>query len=181
MAATIQRLDGVYTLDPNHSTFQFAVRHLTIATFRASFADIDARLTVEGDTIALEGRALAESVSIVEPPEFREHVVRGADFFEADAHPAITFRSTSVELADDGSAIVAGELTVRGVTQPVTAYGKHEQPTEDPYGNTRVGLELRAIVDRRNWEMNWQAPLPDGGDALGWDVELSAQLELIRA
>ena len=180
MATTIQRLDGVYTLDRNHSTFQFAVRHLTIATFRASFADIDARLIAEEGELALEAHALAESVSI-SAPDFREHVVRGADFFEADAHPAITFRSTCVELADDGSAIVAGELTVRGVTQPVTAYGKHEQPTEDPYGNTRVGLELRAIVDRRNWEMNWQAPLPDGGDALGWDVELSAQLELIRA
>jgi polyisoprenoid-binding protein YceI/NAD(P)H-dependent FMN reductase len=180
MATVVQPFTGTYELDRNHSMFQFAVTHMKVSTFRASFADIDARLTAEGDTIELEGRALAESVSIAEPPEFREHVVRGTDFFDADAHPLIGFRSTSVELEDDGSATVTGELTIRGVSRSVAAHGTYQPPTEDPFGGYRAGLELRATVDRRNWDMNWQIPLPDGSDALGWEVEITAQLELTR-
>jgi polyisoprenoid-binding protein YceI len=111
------------------------------------------RLRADGDTIELEGRALAESVSIAQPLEFREDVVRGTDFFDADAHPLITFRSTSVELGEDGSASVTGELTIRGVTRSVAARGTYQPPTEDPFGTYRAGLELRATVDRRQWAM----------------------------
>ncbi|HSC90199.1 MAG TPA: YceI family protein [Gaiellaceae bacterium] len=180
MATAAPPFTGVYELDRHHSTVQFAVRHVQVSTFRASFADVDALLTVGEDTIALEGRALVESVSIAEPPEFRDHVVRSEDFFDADEHPLITFRSTSVELGDDGAATVSGELALRGVSRPVTAVGTYQPPREDPFGTYRAGLELRATVDRRSWEMSWQIPLPDGSDALGWDVEITAQLELTR-
>jgi polyisoprenoid-binding protein YceI len=129
--------------------------------------------------VELEGHVLAESVSIVDPA-FREHVVRGADFFDADAHPLITFRSTTVELSDDGAATVSGDLTIRGVSLPVSARGLYRPPTQDPFGTYRAGLELSATVDRRRWGMAWQTPLPDGSDALGWEVELTAHLELVR-
>ncbi|MGH3139523.1 MAG: YceI family protein [Gaiellales bacterium] len=181
MATTAKTLMGTYELDRAHSTVHFAINHVGVSTFRASFADVDARLTVEDDAIALVGRVNAESVSIVEPAEFREHVVRGDDFFDADAFPEITFRSTSVELDDDGAATVAGDLTIRGTSRPVTAHGTYQPPREDPFGNVRTGLDLRVTIDRRGWQMDWQTPLPDGGDALGWDVEITAQLELVRA
>ena len=180
MAATAQPLAATYELDPHHSTVQFAVRHQQLSTFRASFTDIEARLTLDGGTIMLEGGARVESVTIAEPLEFREHVVRGVDFFDADAHPIIAFRSTRVEIEDDESATVTGELTVRGTTHTITARGTYHPPREDPFGSQRAGLELRASVDRRTWDMNWQLPLPDGSDALGWDVEITAQLELIK-
>ena len=92
----------------------------------------------------------------------------------------IGFRSTSVELGDDGSANVSGELVIRGVSRPVSASGTFVPPTTDPFGLSRGGLELRATVDRRNWGLNWQVPLPDGSNALGWDVEITAHLELVR-
>ena len=180
MATAVQPFAGTYELDRTHSTFQFAIRHVAVSTFRASFDDIDARLVAVGDAIELEGRALVESVSIAEPPEFREHVVRGTDFFEADAHPLITFRSTSVELSGDGTARVSGELAIRGVSHAVSADGTYQPPTVDPFGTQRAGLELGVTVDRRHWGMTWQAPLPDGGDALGWDVEITASLEFVR-
>jgi len=178
MAIAVQPFEGTYELDRNHSSFQFAVKHLDLSTFRASFADINAWLAADGGVLVLEGYVRAESISIVEP-EFRAHVVRGADFFNADAHPVITFRSTSVVLGDDRSASVSGELEIRGVSCPVTASGTYVPPTEDPFGLSRAGVELRATVDRRDWDMNWQLPLPDGGDALGWEVEITAQLELV--
>ncbi len=180
MATATQPFTGVYELDRNHSTVQFAVRHVQVSKFRASFADIDAQLVARDGAIALAGRALVESISIVEPTEFREHVVRGVDFFEADAHPALTFRSTSLELGDDGSVTLSGQLTIRGVSRSVTAHGAYRAPRKDPFGSYRAGLELAATVDRRGWEMNWQLPLPDGSDALGWDVEITAQLELVK-
>lgn len=180
MAIAIQPFDGTYKLDPNHSSFQFSVEHLGLSTFRASFADIDARLVAEEDgTIALVGNARADSISIVDP-DFRAHVVHGADFFEADSHPLVVFRSTAIELADDRSAVVSGELEIRGVSRPVTASGTYSPTITDPFGVSRAALELRATVDRRDWDMGWQLALPDGGDALGWQVEVVADIELVK-
>lgn len=180
MATAVHTLDGTYELDRTHSTVQFAVQHLGISTFRASFGHVDARLTIEEGVAALEARALVESASIVDPPEFREHVVRGNDFFAADDYPLITFRSTSVALDEDGRARVSGELSMRDISREVHASGVFTPPTEDPFGGQRLGIALAATIDRQDWGMDWQTPLPSGADALGWQVEISAHLELTR-
>jgi polyisoprenoid-binding protein YceI len=153
---------------------------MKVSTFRASFGDVDARVVRDDSGLALEGRARVESVSITDPPEFREHVVNGEEFFDARNHPEISFRSSRVELGDDGSATVEGDFTIKGISRPVTARGTYQAPVEDPQGSTRTAIELAATVDRRDWDMNWQMPLPKGGDVLGYDVELSIHLELIR-
>jgi len=181
MATAVEALDGVYDLDKPHSTVQFAVRHLGVSTFRAAFGDVEARLTIEGGAAELKARALAESVTIADPAEFREHVVNGEDFFAADKHPQIAFRSTSVVLGEDGTAAVTGDLTIRGGSRQVIARGTFIPPTEDPFGGRRVGIALAATIDRKDWGLDWQAPLPNGGDALGWEVEITAHLELARA
>jgi polyisoprenoid-binding protein YceI len=180
MAVTTEPLIGVFEADRAHSSFQFAVRHMKVSTFRASFGDVDARLIADGSALLLEGTARVESISIVDPREFREHVVRGADFFDADKHPEILFRSERVELAENGTATVDGALTIKGLSRPITATGTYERPVEDPYGCLRAALELRALLDRRDWGMSWQQSLPDGSDAVGWDVELTVQLELVK-
>jgi polyisoprenoid-binding protein YceI len=181
MATAVEPYVGTYELDAAHSTVQFAVRHQGIASFRATFADVEGRLAAGTNGIELEGRARVESVSIGEPPEFRHHVVHSADFFDADMHPQITFRSTDVRLDDDGEAVVSGELTIRDVSRLVTIRGVHQGPREDPFGHVRSGLELQTTIDRRDWGMDWQLPMPDGTDALGWDVEITAVLEFVKA
>ncbi|MGB0095006.1 MAG: YceI family protein [Solirubrobacteraceae bacterium] len=113
MAVTTDPLTGVFDADRTHSSFQFAVRHMKVSTFRASFGDLDARLIADASGLRLAGAARVESISIADPPQFREHVVRGADFFDADNHPEILFRSQRVELAENGTATVDGELTIR--------------------------------------------------------------------
>lgn len=177
---TTQGLDGNFTADPIHSSLQFAVRHMGVSMFRASFDDIDARVVADDHGLRLEGAVQAESISIRQPPEFREHVVYGADFLDAHNHPQITFRSVDVNLNADGTVSGAGELTIKGVTRPITATGTYQAPIEDPFGSARAALEITATVDRREWAMAWQAPLPKGGDALGYDVELTAHIELVR-
>ncbi len=174
-------LEGTYELDSTHSTVQFAIRHVGVSRFRASFGDLKARLVINDEVASLEANALVESISIGDPAEFRDHVVRGTDFFAADEHPRISFRSTRIEFAADGTASVEGLLEIRGLERPVTAAGTFTSPTEDPFGNTRLGVALEAVVDRRSWGMDWQMPLPAGGDALGWDVEITAQLELTKS
>ena len=133
----------VWTGNRNHSSFQFSVTHLGLSTFRASFGDIDARLADDDGTITLVGHARADSISI-DDPDFRAHVVHGADFFEADTHPLILFRSTSIELGDDRSVVVSGELEIRGVSRPVTATGTYSPTITDPFGVSRAALELSA-------------------------------------
>jgi len=177
MATMMPVLDGTYVLDRTHSTAQFAVRHVGVSTFRGSFADVDARLLIECGAAVLSASAEVESISIVDPPEFREHVVRGDDFFAAAEHPRIRFDAARVQLVADETLTVYGVLEIRGVKCPVSAMGTFTPLTEDPFGDTKLGLAISATVDRRSWGMDWQMELPSGGDALGWEVEVSAQLE----
>jgi polyisoprenoid-binding protein YceI len=173
MSTATQPLTGTFVADPVHSSFQFAVKHMKVATFRAGFDEVEARLS-DG---VLEGRAKVDSVSVTNPPELREHLVNSPDFF---AGQDIVFRSTDVELREDGTAKVEGDLTIKGITKPVEATGTYQPPVQDPYGGVRSALELSATLDRREWDLNWQAPLPSGEDVLAWDVTLSVNLELVR-
>jgi len=171
---------GTYTIDLIHSSFQAGARHMGVGSFRTSFDDVQARLICDDRGVRLEGRAKVESISIHNPPEFREHVVNGADFFDAKNHPEIVFTSSDVNLAADGSVALEGELVIKDISKPLTATGTWQEPLEDPYGGVRTALVLKAVVDRRDWDITWQAPLPRGGDALGWDVTLDISLELVK-
>jgi polyisoprenoid-binding protein YceI len=180
MAVVTQPFQGVFTADPDHSSFLFAVQHMKVSSFRASFSDVDARLQGDDAGVRLAGSARVASISITNPPEFREHVVRGEDFFDADRHPEISFRSERIDLREDGTLTLEGELTIKGLTRPLTATGRYQPPVDDPYGNVRAAIELTATVDRRDWNMGWQMALPKGGNVLGYDVELVVHLELVK-
>jgi polyisoprenoid-binding protein YceI len=180
MTTATRIADGTYTADPVHSSFQAGVRHMGVGSFRTTFSEIDARLTSAADGPRLTGRVQVASIAIHNPPEFREHVLNGADFFDAANHPEIEFRSTRLDLGEDGSVELDGELVIKGIAKPLRATGTWREPIEDPYGGIRTALDLQAVVDRRDWDITWQAPLPRGGDALGWDVTLEAHLELVK-
>src|SRR5687767_10135100 len=119
MSTATQPLTGTFAADPVHSSFQFAVKHMKVATFRAGFDDVEARLVAGDEGVALEGRAKVESVTVTNPPELRAHLVESTDFFDGHNHPEIVFASNSVDLAEDGTATVEGELTIKGITKPV--------------------------------------------------------------
>ncbi len=175
MTTATTPLAGSYTADPVHSSFGFSVRYQGVSIFRGTLDEVAA--TYEDGK--LHGAAKAESISIRTPDAFRQHVL-GAEFFDAANHPDVVFTSTSADLREDGTAVVEGELTIKGITKPVTATGTYQAPVQDPYGGVRSALELTATLDRREWEMNWQAPLPSGEDVLAWDVTLSVNLELVQ-
>jgi len=175
----VRPFNGNYSADPVHSSFGFAIEHMGVSTYRGTLSDVRASLHAGDDGIALEGAAKAESISITEPPEFRAHVL-GGEFFDIENHPEVTFRSNDVELTDDGRATVEGELTIRGVTRPVTATGTYGAPRDVAEGHGQHGaLELEATFDRRDFGFEWQMELPGGGNAAGWEVTLTVHLELV--
>ena len=172
---TTTPLAGTYTADPVHSSFGFAVRYQGVSLFKGTLDEVDAKL-VDG---RLEGAAKVESISIRTPEQFRAHVLSG-EFFDASSHPTVDFRSNEIELSEDGVAKVEGELTIKGITRPVTATGTWIAPAADAFGSTRGHLELEAVVDRTEFEMNWNAPLPSGGKALANEVTLTVELSLVE-
>jgi polyisoprenoid-binding protein YceI len=177
-SVTTQPFTGTYRAQPAPSSFAFAVRHTGVFWFRGSLSDVTATLRGDGDALTLEGAARVDSVSVVEPAAMRASLL-GPEFFDAERHPEITFRSTALRLADDGRAEVDGELTIRGVTRTVSAGGRYSPPRASSYGEV-AGLQLKTSFDRRDFGFAWQMELPGGGDAVGWDVELDIDLLLIR-
>ena len=172
--ATSPFVSGTYTADPVHSSFGFAVRYQGVSLFRGSLSEVAATLT-DG---RLEGAAEVESISIRTPEQFRQHVL-SAEFFDAANHPQVRFVSTELDFREDGTARVAGELTVKGITRPVEGTGVWTEPAADAFGNRRGHLNLDAVVDRTEFDMNWNMPLPSGGAALANDVTLTVELSLV--
>ena len=173
-----QPFSGTYRAQPEPSTFSFAVRHSGVFWYRGSLSDVAATLGGDGDALALEGSARVDSISVVEPAAMRASVL-GPEFFDAEHHPEITFRSTEVRLDGDGRAEVDGELTIRGVTRPIAASGRYAPPRPSSFGEI-AGLQLQTSFDRREFGFDWQMQLPGGGDAVGWDVEVDIDLLLIK-
>ena len=176
MSTATTPLSGSYVADPVHSSFGFSVRYQGVSLFRGTLNEVHATLTDD----RLEGTAKVESISIRTPEQFRSHVL-SAEFFDAENHPTVTYRSTSVDYREDGTVVAEGELTIKGITRPVQATGTYQAPTADAFGNTRGHLQLEAVVDRTEYDMNWNAPLPSGGNALANEVTLSVDVSLVQA
>jgi len=172
---TATQLSGSYVADPVHSNFGFAVRYQGVSLFKGTLTEVAASLT-DG---RLEGAAKVESISIRTPEQFRAHVL-SAEFFDNENHPEIRFEASDVALDHDGAATVDGELTIKGITRPVHATGTWIAPAADAFGSTRGHLNLEAQVDRTEFEMNWNAPLPSGGKALANEVTLTVELSLVE-
>jgi polyisoprenoid-binding protein YceI len=175
MSSTATPLAGTYVADPVHSSFGFSVRYQGVSLFRGTMNDVTASLA-DG---RLEGSAKVESISIRTPEQFRAHVL-SAEFFDAENHPEVKFVSSQVELREDGTAVVDGELTIKGITRPVRAAGTWTPPASDAFGNTRGHLNLEAAIDRTEFDMNWNAPLPSGGKALANEVTLTVDASLVE-
>ncbi len=172
--AVTEQLAGTYALDPVHSSATFSVKHMVVATYRGSFDRFDASL-VDG---VLHGSV--DVASIVVKDEALAGHLQAPDFFDTENHPQITFVSTDLRV-DGEDVVVDGEFTLKGVTKAVEARGTIAGPHEDIAGNTKLGLSVEAILDRTEFGLNWNAPLPKGGMALADDVKLHVDLELVKS
>ncbi|MEA2178260.1 MAG: hypothetical protein QOG77_1557 [Solirubrobacteraceae bacterium] len=173
-------LSGTYNADPVHSSVLWSVKHGGIAAFRGWFEGFEGQLDASGGAPTLTGATKVENLSIRTPDMFRQHLL-GEEFFDADNHPEITFRSTNVDLADDGTATIEGDLTIRGNTKPITATGTWVGPSETHAG-TRVALDVETTINRFDYDVRWQSPpLPGGGPSLGEDVTVRFTVQFAAA
>jgi polyisoprenoid-binding protein YceI len=167
---------GTWKSDPVHTTISFSLKHLVVATFRGRFTDFEATL-VGGDEPKLTGVVHANSI-IVQDENQQAHL-QSPDFFDVERHPDLRFETTTIQR--DGDKLTAdGELTIKGVTKPVTVAGTISGPATDPYGGERLGLTLETTIDRTAFGIDFNVPLPDGGVSIGNDVTISAELEFVK-
>ena len=178
MSTATTPFSGTYGADPVHSSFGFAVRYQGVSVFRGTLDEVQATLTADDAGVRLEGAAKVESISIRTPEQFRAHVL-SEEFFDAANHPEVTFTSQNIDFADDGTAKVEGELTIKGTTKPVVAAGTWTAPAADAFGNTRGHLNLEATLDRTEFGIEWNMDLPTGGKVLANDVTLTIDASLI--
>ena len=179
-------LTGDYVVDAGHSRLGFVARHAMITKVRGQFNDFDGHAHIDFEN---PERSSAEvtirAVSVDTRNEQRDGHLRTNDFFDVPNHPEITFRSTGVRASDEESFTLDGELTIKGVTKPVSMDFEFTGAAKDPFGNTRVGFEGGTTVNRRDWGVEWNAPLETGGvlvsDKVTLEIEVSAVQTLPEA
>lgn len=170
-----------WQLDPSHSSVEFSVKHLMIATVKGSFSGFEAVLTGdEGDLSRSKVEAKIDASTITTANEQRDGHLRSADFFDVENHPAITFVSKRIEGNPKGEFALVGDLTIRGVTREVRLEGSFEGTAKDPWGGTRLGYTATGRIRRTDFGLNWNQALEAGGVLVSEDVKISVEAQFVR-
>jgi polyisoprenoid-binding protein YceI len=173
---------GTYAIDPSHSRIGFVARHAMVTKVRGSFNEFSGTGYFEAENPSASHLTLSiEAASIDTRNADRDAHLRSNDFFAMEQHPQITFASTAVEAIDDTTYRVTGDLTIKGVTKPVTVDVGYEGTATDPFGNQRLGLEGSVVVNRKDWDLTWNAPLDTGGVLVSEKVTLEFEVSAIKA
>jgi polyisoprenoid-binding protein YceI len=174
-------LTGTYAIDPTHSRIGFVARHAMVTRVRGSFNEFDGSGYFNAEDPTASHLALTiQAASIDTRNADRDGHLKGNDFFDIAAYPEITFASTAVERVDAESYRVTGDLTIKGVTKPVTVDFEYTGSAIDPYQNQRIGLEGKTTVNRKDWGLNWNAALDAGGVLVSEKVTLEFEVSAIR-
>lgn len=171
---------GTFVLDGAHTHVGFSVRHMMVAKVRGQFASVNGTVVVGEDPLSSSVEADLDVASIDTRDEGRDTHLRSADFFDAENHPTITYRSRAVTAAGKGRFTVVGDLTIRGVTRPVELEVTYEGAGRDPWGNERIGLSATGEIDREDFGLTWNQPLETGGVLVGKVIRIEIEAEAIR-
>jgi polyisoprenoid-binding protein YceI len=166
---------GTWTADPIHSNAGFEVEHGGISIFRGSFKPVEATLDAGDGGVELAIAVPVESIS-TDFEMMRAHLL-APEFFDVERNPQIRFRATDI-VGDAADLTVVGDLEMAGVTRRIGAHGHMRGPATDHMGNTKLGFDVEATIDRTDFGMNWQTELPGGGTVLANTVKLIVTLEL---
>ena len=174
-------LTGTYTIDPTHSRIGFVARHAMVTKVRGSFNDFEGTGYLDAaDPTASNLHLVIQAASIDTRNPDRDAHLRSNDFFDMETHPTIEFTSTAVEAAGQDRYRVTGDLTIKGVTKPVTVELDYTGTATDPYGNQRLGLEGTTTINRKDWGVTWNAALETGGVLVSDKVTLEFDVSAIR-
>jgi len=174
-------LTGTYAIDPTHSRIGFVARHAMVTKVRGSFNEFEGSGYFDADDPSASHLQLTiQAASIDTRNADRDGHLRSNDFFDMDTYPEIHFVSTAIENTGDEEYQVTGDLTIKGVTKPVTIAFEYTGTAVDPYGNTRIGLDGKTTVNRKDWGITWNAALDAGGVLVSEKVTLEFEVSAIR-
>lgn len=175
-------LTGDYTLDPAHTRLGFVARHAMVTRVRGQFTDFDGTIHIDAEDPAKSTAAVTvRTASVGTGQEQRDQHLRSADFFEPERFPEMTFHSTGAEEIDTAHYRLTGDLTIKGVTKPVTLDLEFTGSATDPFGNLRTGFEGRAVVNRKDWGLTWNAVLEAGGVLVSDKITIEIDVSAIKA
>jgi polyisoprenoid-binding protein YceI len=171
---------GTWVVDPAHSNVEFAVKHMGIATVRGRFTEFEGTLEVGTDLAGSKVFGKVSVASITTNDEERDAHLRSPDFFDVDRYGEITFASSRIEAIDQHSSLVFGNLTIHGVTREVKLEVVVSGVDEDPWGNTRVGLEAVGVIKRSDFDMRFNQALGSGNMLVGDKVTISLDVSAVK-
>jgi polyisoprenoid-binding protein YceI len=171
-----------WALDAAHSEIQFKVKHMMISTVTGSFGKFDVKVETTGDDFSTADISFsAETASVNTGSEQRDGHLRGADFFDAEKFPAMSFKATSFKpTGNNGDYQLTGDLTIKDVTKPVNFEVEFGGIGKDPWGNTKAGFTLSGKINRKDWDLNWNAALEAGGLLVSDEVKLLGEIQLAK-
>jgi len=170
-----------WQIDPKHTTVGFSVKHMMFATVKGRFAGVSGTIVLdEANPARSSVEVEVDAASVDTREEQRDGHLRSPDFFHAEQHPTITFRSTRVEPTSANAAEVHGDLTIRGVTRPIVFDATLLGRAKNPWGQEVAGFEVRGKVNRKEFGLNWNAALETGGFLVGDEVNLEIDVEAVR-
>jgi len=167
---------GTWSIDPAHSTVEFQIRHMGLAWVKGRAPVVEGTIQ-GGEQASIEGTIAVENITTFD--ETRDGHLQSPDFFDTERYPELRFESTAVEFEGD-ELVVKGDLTIKGVTRPVELKGSLTGTGVDPWGNDRIGVDLAGTIDRTEFGVSWNAPLPVGF-LLPNDVWLAASFSAVKA
>jgi polyisoprenoid-binding protein YceI len=174
-------LTGDYTIDISHSRVGFKARHAMVTNVRGSFNDFAGSIHLDGDKPEASTASVTIKVASIDTRnEQRDGHLRSNDFLSIDEFPEITFTSTGVEEKGDETFAVTGDLTIKGVTKPVTFEVEYTGTAKDPFGNLRVGFEGTTTINRKDWGVSWNAALETGGVLVSDKITLELEISAIK-
>ncbi len=169
---------GTWAIDPSHSDISFTVRHVMVSKVRGSFTSFEGNVTIGENPLESSVEVTIDLASIDTRDAGRDAHLRSADFFGVDSHPTATFRSTAVYAREDGYAL-DGELSIHGVTRPVSLELEFNGTSTDPWGGSRAGFSATTELSRKDFGMDFNIPLDGGGVVVGDKVKLQVEVEAV--
>ena len=171
---------GTWAVDPKHSTVEFQVKHMGIANVKGKFNEFAGTLEIGEDLATAKASGTVKVASVDTNEEQRDAHLRSADFFDAETHPELSFASTAIEPVDEETFRIAGDLTLHGITRPITLEAVVQGTDVDPWGNDRVGLEVVGQLKRSDYDMKFNQALGSGNMLVGDKVKLVLDISAVK-
>ena len=168
---------GTWTIDPVHSEVSFVVRHMMVSKVRGRFDKFEGAIETAPDPLQSTVTATVDLSSVNTGNETRDNHIRSEDFFHIEKHPTMTFRSTGIR-AEGENFLLDGDLTLRGVSRPVTFFLEVNGLGPDPYGGTRSGFSATTEINRNDWNVSYNGPIPGASSGMVLSDRVTINLEI---